>query len=85
MAHKEVLGAEAFQEWEAHPVTQALQEGCRREVQRVKDNWARGTYSNLNAQETVILQAGILGAIDKLNSIAQMEYSDFKELVKDEE
>ena len=69
---------EAFLEWEAHPVTQALREGLLLQVKQVKDRWAEGAYLKNTAQETVVNEIGVMGRISAYKALVDMDFEELQ-------
>jgi hypothetical protein len=62
------MDKEAFLEWEAHPVTQAVKGLLASQVEECKARWAQGDFVGQPLQE-----AGILGRIGGYNAIINLE------------
>ena len=74
-----LLELEAFNQWRAHPATQAVLAALQRQVDLVADRWIRGEFLGKTPEATHRLTQEALCRVDAYRSLINLEYEDYKE------
>lgn len=76
---REQLTAEALEGWRADPVTRAFYQLLREFREDLKEQWARGAFSNEEAAITQVASAGALHQIRFIEQLLQLTVEQFNE------
>lgn len=65
---------EEWNQWQEHPVTQALLGVLALWKESVKEQWAAGSFTDMSQFGTAILNAKAIGAVQMIDQIINIEY-----------
>ena len=66
-----------------HPVTQALRQVLRKQVDDLKEQWAAGAFTDQSQYATAILNAKAIGRCETAEFVAGLDFEQLKEEASD--
>lgn len=79
----ELLGEQEFLEWRHHPATRAVLAALEQQVERAKEDWAKGSYTSSDPNVTQRSNVEVTTRIDVLRGLINLTYEDYKETFND--
>lgn len=78
MTPREVeLIQEKYADWLAHPITVALNQHLREQLQSLKDRWADGHFTSEDMQRGALLNANVIGQCEILTTLIDLQPEQF--------
>jgi len=69
-----------FNDWLQHPVTLAIKEYLKREIEAKKEEWASGVFTDQSQYSTAILNAKAIGVCEALTRVGELEFSQLGDM-----
>jgi hypothetical protein len=73
-----VITEEEFNGWLLHPVTKALNEYLRAQIEREKDVWASKLFEDSDVYKAAKQNAAALGRVDAYAEILHLNFSEME-------
>ena len=76
---------EHFRVWKTNPVTQALFDYLKRDIERLRDGWASGSFDATFTAEFIARNSAAKGACSAYKELLDLESDTLYEVIAEEE
>jgi hypothetical protein len=73
------LTLERYEDWLAHPITVALNQHLRRQLEELSSQWRQGNFTSDTVDKTALLNANAIGQCEVLDTLLNLKPEEFLE------